>query len=441
MAWVVGDETMHKSEARRQAAARLATLVVGVIFTGSGELATADMRGRVVCGLPADEAVLLTWQGANGFWSIRTPAGGRLGAFSTERAALRGWEEAASLVCEVTIVVNLRDLRGRLYRLDRKMRQYRETADGVYEGENDPRLLIVGVPADTGTDADAAGELRELQGMARATTFERGLRRLAIRLGLEGQRRSAVEGAAPDRSAVGDGVSSRAAGEELSGGSRLREGDVFRDCDVCPEMVVMPGGRFALGRYEVTVGEYRVYASAAAGGAGQGCAADRALGWRDPGVLQTESHPVTCVSWDDAQDYVTWLTGRSGARYRLPTEEEWVLAIGGAEPGCQSRRDGRDGTCPVGSYGSNDVGLSDMVGNVWEWMEDCYEGDCGSRVIRGGGWGSDERWRDANARLSEWRYNPPPLPGRRVAPSVPPVGDRYRSNLTGFRIARTIDAE
>ena len=45
-----------------------------------------------------------------------------------------------------------------------------------------------------------------------------------------------------------------------------------------------------------------------------------------------------------------------------------------------------DGTCPVGSYDTNAAGLSDMVGNLWEWTSDCWEGDCGRRVVRGGSW-------------------------------------------------------
>ena len=93
-----------------------------------------------------------------------------------------------------------------------------------------------------------------------------------------------------------------------------RAGDVFRDCAECPEMVVLPGGGLALGRYEVTVGEYRAFASATGAGAGDGCTASFTLSgtagadsWRWPGFPQTDRHPVTCVSWDDAQAYVSWL--------------------------------------------------------------------------------------------------------------------------------------
>ena len=137
---------------------------------------------------------------------------------------------------------------------------------------------------------------------------------------------------------------------------------VFRDCDVCPEMMVLPDGRLAMGRYEVTVGEYRAFAAATEGEGD----CDFGGSWRDPGFLQTDRHPVTCVSWDDAQAYVSWLSRTAGATYRLPTEAEWERAAAGSQRGCDQTRTGRRGTCPVGSYGANGVGLFDMVGNVSE---------------------------------------------------------------------------
>ena len=163
------------------------------------------------------------------------------------------------------------------------------------------------------------------------------------------------------------------------GDAPRRPGDVFRECDECPEMVVLPGGGLAMGRYEVTVGEYRAFVSAT-GGTGD----DR---WRNHDYFpQTDRHPVTMVSWNDAQEYISWLSRRTGAGYRLPTEAEWERAAAGspAGGGCGGRID--EGTCPVGYYGANAAGLSDMVGNLWEWTSDCWEGDCGRRVVRGGSW-------------------------------------------------------
>jgi uncharacterized caspase-like protein len=148
-------------------------------------------------------------------------------------------------------------------------------------------------------------------------------------------------------------------------------GDRFRDCAECPELVVIPPGRFvmgsppseggrendegpqrevtfavavALGRGPVTVGEFRAFAQATAHQATGGCwrwnpskdmlELGPGLDWRNPGLPQTDDHPVVCVSWADAQAYARWLSGRTGKRYRLPTEAEWEYA---ARAGTQTR--------------------------------------------------------------------------------------------------------
>ena len=196
----------------------------------------------------------------------------------------------------------------------------------------------------------------------------------------------------------------------------LGTGDVFRDCESCPEMVVLPGGGLALGRYEVTVGEYRAFASATGAGA-EDCIGGES--WRDPGFSQTDRHPVVCVSWDDAQAYVSWLSRTTGLLYRLPTAAEWERGASGSQPGCYGDRTGL-GTCPVGSYGAaNASGLSDMVGNVYEWTADCWEGDCGRRVLRGGSW-------DVTAEYLR--------PGARLRDST-----AFRYSYYGFRVSRTLD--
>ena len=204
------------------------------------------------------------------------------------------------------------------------------------------------------------------------------------------------------------------------GDAPRRPGDVFRDCDECPEMVLLPGGGLAMGRYEVTVGEYQVFASATGGGAGGGCFGD-SDSWRNPGFPQTDRHPVACVRWDDAQEYVSWLSRRTGATYRLPTEAEWERAAAGSQPGCDRLGRGTrpDGTCPVGTYGSNAAGLSDMVGNLWEWTSDCWEGNCGRRVVRGGSW----------VDLAEFLR-----PGARSGFTA-----GNRDNAFGFRVSRTLN--
>ena len=218
---------------------------------------------------------------------------------------------------------------------------------------------------------------------------------------------SRVSGAGAGGTAFGAGVD-----------ARRRAGDVFRDCAECPEMVVLPGGSLAMGRYEVTVGEYRAFVSAT-GGTGD----DR---WRDHDRFrQTDRHPVVYVSWDDARAYVSWLSRTTGATYRLPTEAEWERAASGSPTGCGGDRfeawaDGSgEATCEVGTNGTNAVGLSDMVGNVSEWTSDCWEGDCGRRVGRGGSWFSSAGGLRLGAR--GWIT----------------AGDRL--NVQGFRVSRTLD--
>ena len=213
------------------------------------------------------------------------------------------------------------------------------------------------------------------------------------------------------------GAPAPAFGTAAGGDVRRRPGEVFRDCAECPVMVVLAGGNLAMGRYEVTVGEYRAFA-AATGGGGNDClvAGDS---WRNPYFPQTDRHPVTCVSWDDAQAYVSWLSRTTGVTYRLPTEAEWDRAAVGSQAGCYEDRTGNRGTCPVGSYGSNAAGLSDMVGNLFEWTEDCWEGDCGRRVLRGGSWLYDAEYLRPGAR-------------NRVR-----AGDLV--GIYGFRVSRTLD--
>ena len=128
---------------------------------------------------------------------------------------------------------------------------------------------------------------------------------------------------------------------------------------------------------------------------------------------------MTCVSWDDAQEYVSWLSRTTGVSYRLPTEAEWDRAAAGSQAGCYEDRTGNPGTCPVGSYGSNAAGLSDMVGNLEEWTEDCLEGDCGRRVLRGGSWNAVALYLRPGARY--W------------------LRAGFRDFFFGFRVSRTLD--
>jgi formylglycine-generating enzyme required for sulfatase activity len=185
-----------------------------------------------------------------------------------------------------------------------------------------------------------------------------------------------------------------------------------------PQHWVDIGRPFALGRYPITVGEWRIFAGAT-GWQGQG-----EVAWDAPGFAQTDAHPVVGVTWHDAQRYVQWLSDLTGQRYRLPTEAEWEYACragtrtafscGDTISPDLANYDGnftynggargiyRKGTTPAGAFAPNAWGLCDMHGNVWEWVQDVvhenYEGaptdgrawevggDQSRRILRGGSW-------------------------------------------------------
>ena len=154
------------------------------------------------------------------------------------------------------------------------------------------------------------------------------------------------------------------------------------------------------------------------------------------------SCPVETVSWDDAQEFIGRLNGRSGGnRYRLPTEAEWEYAARAGTTGDRYTANldaivwcgfslASGGTRPVGQKESNAWGLHDMLGNVWEWVEDWYDsypggavtdprgpGSGSSRVLRGGGWLSYA----SHCRSSYRNYDTP----------------GYRFHYLGFRLLRT----
>ena len=269
----------------------------------------------------------------------------------------------------------------------------------------------------------------------------------------------------------------QADGLMAAGREAFRSGRVFRDCPDCPEMVVVPArsfrmgspgdeeGRFdnegpvhgvtisrafTVGRHEVTRGEFGRFVSATGRDMSGGCVVwtgkewktESGRSWRSPGFGQTERDPAVCVSWEDAKAYVKWLSSRTGKAYRLLSESEWEYAARAGTStryswgdgigknrancaGCGSRWDSRS-TAPVGSFAANGFGLHDMHGNVWEWVEDCWNGrydgaprdgsawlagDCGKRVLRGGSWYHDPRYLRAANR--SWNGT-----GLRVRPSI-----------------------
>ncbi len=163
---------------------------------------------------------------------------------------------------------------------------------------------------------------------------------------------------------------------------------------IVPAMVPVPGKSYEIGKYEVTQAEWRSVMGnnpSKFGGCGDNC-------------------PVEKVSWDDAQAFIQKLNAQTGKLYRLPTEAEWEYACYG---GTQSELCGgndadavawidsnaKEQTHSVGQKQANGYGLYDMSGNVMEWTDDCWEGNCTQRVVRGGSWNSDARSVSASYRI------------------------------------------
>ena len=240
-------------------------------------------------------------------------------------------------------------------------------------------------------------------------------------------------------------------------------GAIFRDCPTCPLMIVLPPGDFVQGapagtpgsepfespehdvfidhsfaasQHEVTVGEFADFVAETGRDVG-GCwtydgawRLDAGASWKSAVEGQTALHPASCVSWNDANAYTEWLSQRTGQPYRLPSAAEWEFAARGgasaARPwtsaaGACSQANVADQTAlqrfpgwtthacmdtyvqsaPVGSFAANAFGLHDTLGNVFEWVADCWhddysgapddgsarvDGDCSQHEMRGGSW-------------------------------------------------------
>jgi formylglycine-generating enzyme required for sulfatase activity len=289
------------------------------------------------------------------------------------------------------------------------------------------------------------------------------------------------------------------------------KGASFRDCPNCPEMVTVPAGSFQMGasefeakgfieegpqhpvhvksfavsKFDITRGEWKDFANTSSRVTSTGCGysglpkeEQAKASWEYLGFLQDDGHPVVCVTFRDALDYVQWLSKKTGHVYRLLSEAEWEYAAragtvtpypwgttatheyanyGNEDHPGPGRSEGRDawiGTSPVGSFPPNAFGLYDMNGNVLQWVQDCFssryssalrEGSaiqddtpisgitgnlssmngttaCSYRMLRGGDWG------DPSSMIRSAFRNFAPSPGRTL--------DSYRSAGLGIRIAR-----
>ncbi len=200
----------------------------------------------------------------------------------------------------------------------------------------------------------------------------------------------------------------------------LHEGGSFKD-ENGPKMLVVPAARraaaaqvdhaFAIAVGDVSRAAYARFA-AASGRAPARCresqrllARSRGLSWRTPGFAQGDDHPVVCVSWDDANAYAHWLSQRTGARYRLPSQQEWLLLARAAGAGvdCAATNiadrsgdaahcdDGYAQTSPIGHFPATWPGIYDISGNVSVWMDGCAKpGSCSEHVFRGLSWRDDD---------------------------------------------------
>ncbi len=266
----------------------------------------------------------------------------------------------------------------------------------------------------------------------------------------------------------------------------------FRDCALCPEIVSIPAGRFLLGSpddepgrapqegpqqsitlanafgmtvAEISRAEFETFIADSGYPAGDACHVYDGLTWKpqpgfdwhNPGFEQGPDHPAVCINAEDAQAYAIWLSRKTGARYRLPSEAEWEYAAKAGTVGTVAPeslcgvangaamessfeyrntacRDPHPATAPSGAYPANAFGLTGMLGNALEWTADCYtpshegadlsgaprlDGDCRYRIMRGGNWAAAAQ----HLRPSNRGANP--------------IGDRWATN--GFRLVRELD--
>mgnify|MGYP002621424476 CR=1 FL=1 len=244
-----------------------------------------------------------------------------------------------------------------------------------------------------------------------------------------------------------------------------------------PRFTVRLSRGFAMSRTEITVGQFQQFINAtryvtSAQQSGRATVYDESTGaltersgvtWMDDhlGRRANANLPVIHVSWNDAKAFVDWLSRETGQRYRLPSEAEFEYAVragsttrfpwGNGNPETvvgnltgdrdrsESRRnwsnafpnysDGHWGPAPVASYPANPFGLHDMVGNVSEWVEDCWHDNyqraptdgsawvnpgCSLRVLRGSSWASAPEQARSAFRLAAGPAQTNPRLGFRV---------------------------
>jgi sulfatase modifying factor 1 len=256
-------------------------------------------------------------------------------------------------------------------------------------------------------------------------------------------------------------------GKFAMGSSALQEGR----SDV-PQHVVNISRPFAVAKFSVTRGEFLAFVTENNYTTQGGCTVlterdgwqlQEARSWRSPGFAQDSRHPVVCVNWNDAKAFVTWLSKKTAQQYRLLTEAEWeYVARAGTTtqyyfgdssndfcrfgngpdqslktvfsvPGLLSCDDGYRYTAPVGSFPPNAFGLYDMHGNVMQWVEDCGNSSYRNAPKNGLPWTSGDCTQRVE-RGGSWSFLPEMLPSS--SRWMIPLDSRF--DTLGFRVAREL---
>lgn len=262
---------------------------------------------------------------------------------------------------------------------------------------------------------------------------------------------------------AGPSDSARKTDVETAGG--FRSGNDFKDCDVCPKMVVIPSGSFMMGsakgefidneepRRKVTIAEpFAVSKFEVTFAEWDACVADQGCRHQPyDGKWGRADRPVIDVSWFDTQEYVTWLSNKTGRSYRLLSEAEWEYAaragtqtnfswgnrIGKGNANCLrcgSQWDDKHMTAPVGSFAANAFGLHDMHGNAYEWVTDPWHESYSGAPTDGSAWTEDGNGKYRVLRGGAWFGG---LSGLRSAHRNYVAPDA-RQLFIGFRVARAL---
>ena len=259
------------------------------------------------------------------------------------------------------------------------------------------------------------------------------------------------------------------------------------DDPFAPEMVVIPAGEFtmgspasepghteaegpqhrvrmaypfAVGKTDVTLGEFKHFVAEThydaksgpcSGWTGEKTESSMNFNYETPGFPQTDNDSAVCIGLEDAHAYATWLSNKTGQHYRLLSEAEyeyatrggtttayyWGDALGSGHANCRGCGGPWDHkqTAPAGTFPPNAFGLYDMVGNLWQWVEDCWNPNYEGAPTDGSAWLSGECDRQVR-RGSAWSQTPDLARSAARIRHAPAPNLRVSSD--GFRLARTL---